>query len=166
MKKQLCALALIATSLSACGKSGEETAMTYDGDGNATEVTTSDAGVKTKNAIAETELQSGEGTKAKLPAYAPLYPGAKVTNATNMNMGGRVTATVDFETSDPPEKVAAFYREAMQKSGHKIAQDITIPGEGEVALEGKRDNGDNWTVSADPKSGGGSVIGILTMEKR
>ncbi len=55
-----------------------------------------------------------------LPAFAQAYPGARLT--TRISGGNEERgALLVFETSDAPDKVAAFYDSAAQKAGAKAS---------------------------------------------
>ena len=165
MKAIITSLAIGCLLMAGCNR--EETGTVIDSEtGKRTQVTITKNGVKTKNDFEESETESGEGTTPKLPAYLPLYPGAKAVQASNNVIGGRAMATATLESPDTAEKIAAFYREAMPKSGSKIDEEIRIPGESSVSLGGKHSDGSSWTIAADLMDGGGTRIELGTVEKQ
>lgn len=100
------------------GEKGEYT-VDSDGDGMNATVTTPD-GTAT--------MQSGENVKADLPDGFTVYPGAKVVSATNVDSPQSKGALVIMETTDSPDKVAAFYRKQAEAAGIKIEMEMTVNG--------------------------------------
>jgi hypothetical protein len=54
-----------------------------------------------------------------------LYPGARVLkgNAANLNFGGMHTVAAEFETDDPPEKVAEFYKSRLPAANVSVSDE-------------------------------------------
>lgn len=54
----------------------------------------------------------------------PIYPGARATkgNSANVNVGGMHTTTVQFESDDPADKVAQFYRSKFPDANVNTAE--------------------------------------------
>ncbi|HZQ67848.1 MAG TPA: zinc ribbon domain-containing protein [Terriglobales bacterium] len=54
-----------------------------------------------------------------------LYPSAQVmsSDAANVHVGGMHTVTLNLETSDPPEKVAEFYRAQLPHANVNVSDD-------------------------------------------
>lgn len=119
-----------ALALTACGSEnsgsfetsdGGEGEYTVDSDGegmNAT-VTTAD-GTAT--------MRSGENVKAELPNGFTVYPGSRVISATNVDSPESKGSLVMMETSDSPDKVAAFYRKQAEAAGIEIEMEMTVNG--------------------------------------
>ena len=83
----------------------------------------------------------GAGIPKDLPAWVPVYPGAQAAaggaGQSNKGQGGTLT----LQTSDPVDKVAGFYQEALKKSGFSPA----------LNAEGETKEGSPQVVSAsDP----------------
>ncbi len=111
--------ALTAVALTACGPSGEKTVATGNG-GTVTTQTHSDGSqtYTVKDAANNTQVTMGTGAaaSAKLPNYAPLYPGAEVqtsVNASGSNEGGMVM----FKTSAAAQNVIDFYKKSAGAAG-------------------------------------------------
>ena len=130
MRLALSIAATLALSLAACGseKSGSfetsdgqegEYAVENDGEGMNATVTTPE-GTAT--------MQSGENVKADLPDGFTVYPGAKVVSATNVDSPESKGSLLMMETSDSPDKVAAFYRKQAAAAGIKIEMEMTVNG--------------------------------------
>lgn len=54
-----------------------------------------------------------------------VYPGAQVmqSDAANVNLPGMHTVAVNFQTDDPPEKVAEFYRAQLPHANVNVSDD-------------------------------------------
>jgi hypothetical protein len=103
-----------AIGLAACGKKDEKTVYS---DGKNT-VTQSAAGDHTTITGANGEkMEFGAGSTAKMPAFAPAYPGAKVTASVTANTGKGETGSVQLQTSASPADVIAFYKQKTAASG-------------------------------------------------
>lgn len=110
------ALLSLATLTTACGREKAEVTVSKDGEavyhtsGEGAEIQVADEG--------ESLDVAGE-----LPAFAPLYPGASVkTRLADVAGSGKDGAKGGMwmlETSDPVEKVAAFYDEQARIAGVK-----------------------------------------------
>ncbi len=60
------------------------------------------------------------GANVKAPAWFPVYPGAKAEGSYTQNSGSETAGGFSFETSDPPDKVMAYYSSALEKAGMKV----------------------------------------------
>ena len=76
-----------------------------------THVEQKDGKVKVQTPFGTVETSEDADNAARDLGVA-IYPGARATkgNSANVNAGGMHTSTVQFETDDPPDKVAEFYR--------------------------------------------------------
>jgi hypothetical protein len=111
MKRSLAAAALMAAlTLNACGRSevAEKAADT-----TAPAQPTVDAPAPGPTETAATPAGSGA------PAFAPLYPGANLSQpaSTAMGPGGAPGAIVTFTTPDSPDAVIAFYKARAEAAG-------------------------------------------------
>lgn len=109
------ALALIsaATLLAACGRNEPNVVVHKDG---TTAYHTGKEGAEVQ--VARDGESLDETTD--LPAFAPFYPGATVkTRVANVSGEGAKGGMWVLETTDPVEKVAAFYDEQAKKAGVK-----------------------------------------------
>jgi hypothetical protein len=118
--------------------------ITFTGEGN--EKITLNAGEPGKEALMQVQTKEGSaswgaGIPKDLPAWVPVYPGAQAAaggaGQSNKGQGGTLT----LQTSDPVDKVAGFYQEALKKSGFSPA----------LNAEGETKEGSPQVVSAsDP----------------
>jgi hypothetical protein len=154
--------------LAACGKAQEEkkivvtnedgttTTATLKNDGEATTIK-SEGGTLTVNA-------GSDG--AAFPAFAPQYPGAKVTSVmSGSEASGSKGVVIGMETSDAPDKVLAFYEEKLKSAKIPVKMKTTTPDGGMIAAGNEGDSsGAMITVG---KSGDMTSIGIIagTSEK-
>jgi hypothetical protein len=111
--------ALVALGLSGCGPSGDSKTVSTP-NGTVTTETHND-GSQTynfKDSTSGTQVTMGTGAaaNAKLPDYAPLYPGAAVetsVNASGSNEGGMVM----FKTNASSQSVIDFYKKSAGSAG-------------------------------------------------
>jgi hypothetical protein len=98
--------------------------------GGSAKVTTTDASGK----VMQMEIGGAKVTEADLGL--PIYPGATPIEgkATKMNSSDSNMASLELQTSDAPEKVAAFYRERLKAKaeGHQM-MDMNS-GDGNISL--------------------------------
>lgn len=93
-----------------------------------------------------------------LPAYAPLYPGGKITLCTQGEAApGKIGGAVGFTSPDAPPAILAFYRGKAAANG--------MPGiDGDVAMVFRADDGPRvMRIQVLPEANGGSSA-ILTWE--
>jgi hypothetical protein len=76
-----------------------------------TRINTSRGGVKIESPLGTVETSKNPDDVAK-DLGIDVYPGARTLDngAASVNMGGTRTVAANFETDDPPRKVADFYR--------------------------------------------------------
>lgn len=89
------------------------------------------------------QFKTGQGAAGFLPDFAPLYPGAEVTGGAGGDSSTGTGGAVTFATKDSPEKVVAWYKGVAEKSGMKIAAEMTM--------------GDTRMLSAADEAGGRSL---------
>ena len=128
--------------VSGCGKKDETTTTVVPG----VSVTTSKTGgteTSTVNlggqTIVSTSGDAGMKAPADLPAWAPVYPGGKVTS-TMAGMGGEGSKIVSMETADDTTKVAAFYDARIAAAGIKPAMATDSPEASMRMIPGKDDD--------------------------
>ena len=85
-----------------------------------------------------------------------VYPGAQAHsgNSANVNVGGVHTASAEFESNDPPDKVAEFYKSQLP---HAI-----VSHSGDHYSIVSKDSGNLLTVNIDAQ-GGKTVIQIANV---
>lgn len=93
---------------------------------------------------------------AYLPAWAPQYPGATViTKLVQRDAQGVIGRGTEFTTSDPYEKVVAFYADAVTRSGRApIAATKTAQM---AAYVFPAEKGYNSSIIVRTRSGGGTA---------
>jgi hypothetical protein len=106
------------------------------------------------------KFMSGEAAANFLPDFAPLYPGAKVVGGAGGDSSTGKGGMVNFETGDAPEKVIAWYKAAAEKSGLKVAGEMTTPEMRMVAAQDEA-SGRSLQVHASAKEGGGSTASLI-----
>jgi hypothetical protein len=82
---------------------------------------------------------------ADAPAYAPVYPGGKVTTVVkSANPGGEDSTLAGFETGDAPDKIIGFYEPLAAKAGLARVTSMTSGNMQMFGAEG--DNGNSMLV--------------------
>jgi hypothetical protein len=104
-------------------------------------------------------MSTGQPPK-NLPAYAPLYPGAKFVSGMEMGTGGTVTML----TQDKPATVIAFYEKlaAAQKLSQKMGSPPDADGT-QADMISQPGTKRNLTITVGPNHDGeaGTKVGIL-----
>lgn len=99
--------------------------------------------VRTNTATGENvTLRTGRAIAppTNLPNFAPLYPGARIESVLEGNgSAGERGAMVAFQTGDPPDRVAAFYRTRLDASGLSERSDVNMNGSVILAAGSKGD---------------------------
>jgi hypothetical protein len=116
--------------------------------------------------VASMEMGAGAG---KLPAWVPVYPGARAQgglNATGDDGSGRgVGGLVGYESSDEPEKVVDFYKVKVDSLGMKVVSDFSSNDGGMMTA---KDDDDRRTlhVTVSKRGSRGSSISVAFGEKK
>lgn len=140
------ALILLAPlALAACG-SNDKTITVKDSDGKDQTVTVNerDATTTFKSEDGEAVIRQGEdaAAAANFPAFAPQYPGSKVTATANFsNKEGEKGGMTSQETPDDAAKVMAFYKGKIAGAGIKTSMETNTPEGGMIVVEGPDSKG-------------------------
>ena len=94
-------------------------------------------------------VEAGAG-KAAMPAGLPLYPGAQIGTDTLIASGGKAGVIV-FRSSDAPDAVADFYKNAASQAGYVIAGEMKA-GDAQL-LSGKKADGTSFHLTVNRESG-------------
>lgn len=157
--------------LAACGKS-DQTVTFSDSKGDERSLTVKEsAGERTVST--DDGLISAKGTqdksKARFPAYAPQYPGAKVQSVVDIDAGQSgstkiKTHVITMHTPDAPDAVMSFYRTKVSASGksvNEVKSDtspmLMIGGSSPLNMEG--------SITAMPVASGGTSVNVSVTEK-
>ena len=126
---------------------GKEIKITADGDNSAESGTITFEG---KDGEGGKITFGADAVKQGLPLGMPVYPGGEVKGAFSggdaKSMGGMATVIA----SDPPGKVAAYYKAEAIKRGMKVDSESTS----------KSDKGEMATFTAESADGGNLVITV------
>ena len=148
--------------LAACGKAQEEKKVVVTNqDGTTTTATIKSDGEATTIKSEGATLTVNAGSDgAAFPAFAPQYPGSKVTSVMSGGKPGEGSGVViGMETSDTPDKVLAFYEDKLKAASVPVKMKTTTPEGGMIAAgDEKEDSGAMITVG---KSGDKTTIGII-----
>jgi hypothetical protein len=102
-----------------------------------------------------------------LPAFAPAYPGARLaTRIGGESVGDGRGALMVFETSDPVEKVAAFY-DARAKDAGAAATVLVTEADSAVRIFGGKDQekGAMVAISASDEGTGSEIVITSGLQK-
>ena len=159
MQKIFAVLAIgAALALAGCGKKDEKTVYT---DGKNT-VSTSESGdhmTITGQNGEKVEFGSGASAAAKLPAYAPLYPGATVTSSFTGSGKDGSGGVVAFHTSAAPADVIAFYKDKTAAGG--LTQSMNADMNGTLMFAAGKDN-DKTSISITATKAAGGTDTTIT----
>ena len=116
-------------------------------------------GAKVETPFGTVETNNEDSAKIAEKMGVEVYPGAKaLPGGASVKMGGMSTASVMFESDDPPEKVADFYRKQFPKANVTSHSD---DGGTHIALMiGKNER---WTTITIEGHEGGSKIVIASV---
>ncbi|MES2035865.1 MAG: hypothetical protein V4466_16990 [Pseudomonadota bacterium] len=158
MRILLVAAALAAVSLAGCGKK-EESAKPS--------VTATGEGYTARSKDGTVSVVTGDAAgKAKVPDFAPLYPGARIDSAmdgigNDQAHGGTLVYKVDAS----PEKVVDFYKEKASAGGFKTEMDSNM-GAAHMFAAKDEASGRALQVIASGAGGGASVQVIWAAKGR
>jgi len=144
MKKSVALLAIASAVAVACSKAPEnvaekaiESAISKDGTKAKVELSTESAKITTTDASGKTsQLEIGAAKIGESDVGVPFYPGAKPSEggSSKISTPDGTMYTVLLQTSDPADKVAAFYRDKLKAmSAGKQMMDMSA-GDGAANL--------------------------------
>jgi hypothetical protein len=156
--KKIAILAAILVAAAACrkrefvGPNGEK--VEYDSSGKNVTVKSADGSV----------YVGGEGVKLPddFPKDIPIYPGSKIVSAVSAARTETSGHMATFQTSDAPEKIAAFYKSKF--SAWQVKMEMASGG-GKVLLLQSADGKRSITVVANP-SGGLTTVTLTVQEPK
>jgi hypothetical protein len=71
---------------------------------------------------------TGASSGVSIPAWVPIYPGAKVGTITSSSPGVQVTIWFSVSTSDPCARVTKFYEDRLTSAGFSLVRGTTRNG--------------------------------------
>ncbi len=107
-------------------------------------------------------VKSDQGTAkfgvgaVQMPAWLPAYAGANVQGFSTQNAGG-TGGTFTFKSNDAPDKVIAFYKDALGKAGLTV-EAMSLPS---GALLTGRAGGRTAAINVVAEGGGSAVSGTF-----
>lgn len=96
-----------------------------------------------------TFLDTASGTIKDLP----IYPGARRTNQIVGPAEGTNAATIVLTTSDPMDKIAAFYEQAIKSNKWVVVNKVIDPDVSDWTLKKGEDDNAKVSVNRDSKTG-------------
>ncbi|MBB3990447.1 hypothetical protein [Croceicoccus naphthovorans] len=150
-------LAPLATlALTACGSPDEGKIPTEDGDIDYTVTGDGEAGqVTLSGPDGDMTVDSGTNVDPDLPEGVVAYPGATISNVTNVAVGGGNGAMVSMETPDSAQKVVDWYKAEARKRSFAIEAEVH---QGDLhMLGGKAADGREFSLTASDKGGNTTV---------
>jgi hypothetical protein len=76
----------------------------------------------------QAQLSAGTSSKVSIPAWVPIYPGAKVGVPSSSSPGVQVTMWFTISTGDPCARVTKFYEERLTLAGFSIVRGTMADG--------------------------------------
>ena len=119
------------------------------------------------------EVKSSDGTMSfnaggKPPAWVPVYPGSSPTGNFTAQTAEGNSGTFSFQTKDAPEKVLAYYQDAVKSAGLKVTATVNgsgVSGKGGMLSAESDDQKRVVTVTVGTQSGDTSVALIVNEKK-
>ena len=116
-------------------------------------------GAKVETPFGTVETTNEDSAKIAEKMGVEVYPGARtLPGGASVSVGGMHTATVMFESDDPPEKVEEFYRKQFPK-----ATVTSQRGDSGTHIALMIGNHDKWTTITIEGQEGGSKIVIASV---
>lgn len=118
-------------------------------------------GAKVETPFGTVETNKEDSAKLAQKMGIEVYPGARsLPGGASVNLGGMHSATVMFESDDPPEKVEEFYRKQFPK-----ATVTSQRGDSGTHIALMIGDHDKWTTITIEGQEGGSKIVIASVQK-
>ncbi|MFQ3664556.1 MAG: hypothetical protein SNJ79_00765 [Sphingomonadaceae bacterium] len=131
---RLAFLLALALAVSACGEREKTLVKTEEGEvrttGDGRYTIEGADGARADMRVGDAAASDPAGIAARLPAFAPPYPGAAIVSTLDVqgtDASGSGTV-ISFETKDPFDKVVAFYDQRIASAGMKTAFSANQPG--------------------------------------
>lgn len=168
LSRVLVPVALGGLLLAACSGEQTRTVTVPDGAGGTAAVKTTEKGDTTEVVISGADGKStatittgatGAGP-ANLPAFAPVYPGAKIETSMQGSGPEGSGGVLVMTTPDAPDKVAAFYDAQISAAG---LGDVTRLTTNDMRMIGGSagEKGPSANVTITPNPGGGTQINLI-----
>lgn len=107
------------------------------------------------------QLDEGVPTPAAFPADVPVYPRARLTAAAAFNSAGQVTYGMEWQTTDDPAKVQAYYQRQLNQGDWKLTVNgAPPPGAVFAATFARNSNSHNSGTIAVSAAQGVTVIAL------
>jgi hypothetical protein len=149
-------------AVAGCGKSNGTTTVVIPGQNGSATMTTNENGqhmvIQSDNGKATLEINGAGGGPVDMPAFAPLYPGAKVmSSVVASNNNGTRGAQVMFSVNASPTDVVAFYKQKVDAAG--LPQTMNVQqGDSSMLVASKDKKSVAITVT---KSDSGSQVQVI-----
>ena len=128
-------------------KTGEATTMSYSD--------IAEGKITVKDAEGNVTQIGGKADLSNVPKWVPRYPGGEAAAGVfQQKKGSKVEGVATITTSDAPEKVVAFFKEAGEKDGMTAGSENTMNlGGQQISQLELTSDGKKLTVSASKNSG-------------
>lgn len=159
--KQICAFTAAALLLAACGGEKKQEGVSIDSgdDGVTATVTDKDGNEAT---VRYGGGEEGIAVPENLPAFAPLYPQARIMSAVT-GAEGEAKGMVVFRTTASMADVISFYRDKAKAAGLKVEGEVQMGGGRMLALTDKP-SGRALQLTVNPDADEGGVMVSLAYD--
>ena len=157
------AVAIAAAALVAgCDQHPSKTVKINGKDGNVTITANGEhATIKANDGKTTIEINTNSLGSQKLPAFAPVYPGAQVKGSvTSQTEGG---GTFAFDTADAPEKVIAFYKDRAKSAG--LEEKLSLMANGSITYMASAGEDKKTVQVIAATAGAGSRVQVFWADK-
>jgi hypothetical protein len=116
------------------------------------------------------EVKTNDGTArfgagpVDLPSWLPKYPGSNPQGAASSDTKDGSSAVFSFKTDDAPDKVLAFYKDALNSAGLKESANLNT---GEMNMIAASDESQKRQVNITvTKDGGANAVNVTFTDKK
>ena len=144
--------------LAACGKAEKPPSEKAQGPASATAPAPAPAQTAIPNSGEAVATVGPAAANVKLPAHAPLYPGAEVVSSVIGESGVGAGGIMTFKTKATPSQVIAYYEADAKTAGRPITMNAAMGGDVHMLTAGDSGAGKGaLQVIASPIQGGSEV---------
>lgn len=144
-------------AIAGCGSANDAAVSTGDGDIGYTVSGDEDAtNIRLDTSDGQATVDTGSDIPPNLPDGIAVYPGATISNVTNVGMEDKGSgAMVSMKADDGAGKVAAWYRKKAEASGYSIESE-TASGK-LIMMSGESADGREFNLSVAQEVSGSTI---------
>jgi hypothetical protein len=148
MRLVIAAVAMAALSLAACGKKEDSGKPT---------VSVTPGGYTVKGADGSIVTGGGAALAARMPDFAPVYPGAEIKASSATTSGEDQVGSVTFTSTAQPQAVVDFYKQKATAAGFDTAAEANV-GVGLMYAATDKASRRNLQIIVTTEGGGSTAV--------